>query len=343
MGATATPASIDASLSMNEDAVAGAFGEGMDYFKLDTNERKQIIANATTLERDEWENLTDRMVQTYKENLVGIQDLRDAGLTRSVSLATRVDLWQELTEMTEADVSMDGETESEEDRLHYSTEGVPVPIIHKDFRIAQRVLETSRRMNNDLRTDEVAAATRVVSEMLEAILFQGWNPSIATERGERFQLYGYTNHPDRNTVSGSDWGTAGNIRDDAVASLDALDEDNRTGGGFWWYIAPPQWRQFRSAIDPDGDGNDTVRERVMDEFASEIGAVRRAPYLPDGEAVMVDPSPDVVELAMAEDIQTVDWQSGSGMTNYYKVMAAMAPEIKSDARGQSGIVHLTGI
>lgn len=337
------PQSIDASLSMNEDAVAGAFGMGMDYFKLDVNERKEVISNAVALERDEWENLTDRMVQTYKEQLVGVQDLRDAGLTRNVSLATRVDLWQELTEFTDAEVSMDGETRSEEDRIQYSTEGVPIPIIHKDFRIPQRVLETSRRMNNDLRTDEVAAATRVVSEMAEAILFQGWNPSVPTERGETFQLYGYTNHPDRNTPTGSDWSTAGNIRDDVVTLLDTMDNNNHTGGGFWLYLSPPEWRRFRSAVDPDGDGNLTVRQRIMEEFDSEIGRVRRAPYLPSGEAVMVDPQPDVVELAEAEDIQTIEWQSGSGMTNYYKVMAAMAPELKSDARNQSGITHMTGL
>lgn len=333
----------DAQLSMNEDAVAGAFGMGMDYFMANEEDRTEIVANATTLERDEWETLTDRMVEVYQRELNGIQHLREANLTRSVSLATRVDLWQEMTEMTEADISMDGENRSEEDRLTYQTEGVPIPIIHKDFRIPQRVLETSRRMNNDLRTDEVAAATRVVSEMAEAVLFQGWSPNVPTERGETFQLYGYTNHPDRNQIVGSNWDTADNIRDDFVAMLDEMDKDNRTGGGFWVYIHPQQWRQFRSAIDPDGDGNQTVRERIRDEFGQEIGRIARAPYLNTGEAVMVDPRQDVVELAEAEDIQTIEWQSGSGMTNHFKVMAAMAPELKSDANGQSGIVHTTGI
>lgn len=328
---------------MNEDPISGAFGLGMEYFMANENERKEIVANATTLERDEWETLSNRMVQVYRRELNGIQHLREAGLTRNVSLATRVDLWQKLTEFTDADVSMDGETTSEEDRLTYQTEGVPIPIIHKDFRIPQRVLETSRRMNNDLRTDEVSASTRVVSEMAEAILFQGWNPNIGTQRGESFELYGYTNHPDRNTVGGSDWATAGNIRDDIVAMLDAMDKNERTGGGFWMYMNPTQWRQFRSAIDPDGDGNTTVRQRVMDEFGDEIGRVARAPYLPAGEAVMVDPRQDVVELAEAEDMQLIEWTSGSGMTNHLKTMMAVAPELKSDSKAQSGIVHTTGI
>lgn len=336
---SATQANID----LSEEAVAGAFGVGMEYFMANTQERKRIAANATTLEEDEWETLSDTMVRTYKANLVGIQDLQDAGLTRDISLATMVDLWQDMSAFTEAEVSMDGEAQSDEDRINYATQGVPVPIVHKDFRISERELQSSRRLNNDLRTDGIAEATRVVSEMLESILFEGWDPTYRDQDGDTFQLHGYTNHPDRGTVSGSDWGTPDNIRDDVVSALDTLDDNNRTGGGFWMYIAPPQWQQWRSSVDPDGDGNLTVRQRVMDEFDAELDMVGRAEFLPDGEAVLVDPSPDVVELAVAEDIQAVEWSSGSGMTNFVKILAAIAPEVKSDSAGNSGVVHLTGI
>lgn len=331
-----------ASISGGADAVAGAFGEGLNYFMQNEEKRKEIAANATTLEEDEWRTLTDRMVEVYRSELVGIGDLQSAGLTRDISLATKVDLWQKMSEMTGAEVSMDGETESEEDRMTYSTEGVPVPIVHKDFRIGERDLMTSRQLNNDLRTDMIADSTRAVVETLEDILFYGWNPQVTDDR-DSFELYGYTSHPDRNTYTGSDWGTADNIRDDIVGMLDLLDEDNRSGGGFWMYLAPEEWRNFRSAVDPDGDGNLTVRERVQNEFDMEIGAIRRTDRLQNGEAVMVDPRQDVVELAQAEDVQTVEWQSGSGMTNHFKVMGAMAPEVKSDSKGQSGVVHTTGL
>jgi len=336
-----------ANVSGGADAVSGAFGEGLSYFMANQEERKQIAANATTLEDDEWRVLSDRMVEVYRGELVGISDLQSAGLTRDISLATKVDLWQTMNEMTGAEVSMDGETESEEDRATYSTEGVPVPIVHKDFRIGERDLLTSRRLNNDLRTDMVADATRAVTETLEDILFHGWNPQVSDDR-DSFELYGYTTHPDRNTVAASEnWSRTGSgaseIRATIVDALDELDDDERDGGGFWLYMAPEQWRVFRAAIDPDGDGNLTVRERLEGEFGTEIGAFRRASHLDDGTAVMVDPRQDVVELASAEDVQTVEWQSGSGMTNHFKVMAAMAPEIKSDGTGQSGIVEMTGL
>jgi uncharacterized linocin/CFP29 family protein len=336
-----------ANVSGGADAVAGAFGEGLSYFMASNAERKEIAANATTLQDDEWRTVSDRMVEIYRGDLVGINDLMDAGLTRDISLATKVDLWQTMSQMTGAEVSMDGETESEEDRGTGQTEGVPVPIVHKDFRISERDLLTSRNLGNDLRTDMVADATRAVSETLEDILFHGWSPQIRDGR-DSFELYGYTSHPNRNTVSASEeWSRSGTgaeaIRETLVTALDELDKDDRAGGEFWVYLAPEEWRVFRSAIDPDGDGNLTVRERFENEFDTEIASVQRSDRLDEGTGVMVDPRQDVVELAVAEDVQTVEWQSGSGMTNHFKVMGAMAPEIKADSTGQSGVVEMTGL
>lgn len=335
------------------DYGGAAWGAGWDWFNMSQNQRKAYAANAmasnqSTLERDEYETLSDRIIQTFKRNLVGIDDLQEQGLTRNISLATQVDLWQTVSEVTEADITMDGEDQAQNDRIQYTTDGVPVPIIHKDFRIPQRELETSRRMNNDLRTDTAAEVSRAVAEMANQVLFQGWNPAVSTDRGDSWQLFGYTDSDVSTAVSGSDFGTAGNIRDTFVSSIDALTDDNNqepAGDGFLTYISQTQYRQYRSAVDPDGDGNLTVRERVENEFDAELGAVRSVPdyVLPDGEMVMVNPTPDVVELAVAEDMQTLEWSSGSGMTNFFKVLYSAAPEIKTDSNSNVGVAHVTGI
>jgi len=335
------------------DYGGAAWGAGWDWFNMPKDQRKQFAANAmasnaSTLERDEYETLSDRIIQTFKRNLVGLDDLQSQGLTRNISLATQVDLWQTVSEVTEADITMDGEDQANNDRIEYTTDGVPVPIVHKDFRIPQRELETSRRMGNDLRTDTAAEVSRAVAEMANQILFQGWNPAVDTARGDSWQLYGYTDSAVSTNVSGSDWGTETNIRDAFVGAIDALTDDNNqepAGDGFLSYISQTQYRQYRSAVDPDGDGNLTVRERVENEFDMELGPIRSVPdyVLPDGEMVMVNPTPDVVELALAEDMQTIEWSSGSGMTNFYKVMWAGAPEIKTDSSGNVGVAHVTGI
>lgn len=348
--------SFSENVSVTQDAVAGAFGMGMDYFMSNEEERKEIMANESRLEKDEWETVSDTMVQVAQERLVGIQDLRSAGLTRNISLATQIDIWQKVSEFTEADVTMDGEVDSQEDRVSYTPTGVPVPITHKNFRVSERNLRSSRRMGNSLRTDGTSAATRRVAEMLEYLLFNGWTPSVTDADGDSFTMYGYLTHPDStelaagSNASVGDWSdagpggaNAGNIRSTLIALVDTLDSNNYSGGGYWLYVAPPQWRELRSTVDTQGDGNQTVRARFLDEFDQEISMISRAGKLPAGTAVLVSPQSDVVELAVAEDVSTIEWQSGSGMTNMYKVMAAMAPEIKSDSNGNSGVTFATGI
>lgn len=342
-----------ANFSTNDDIdLSAPWSFGEDYWFLNQEEKKQVAANylasnQSTLERDEYETLSDRIITTYKDELVGINDLQAAGLTRNISLATQVDLWQQLSEVTEAEASMDGESQGENDQVEYTTQGAPVPIYFKDYRIPQRQLMTSRRMNNDLRTDNAGEMSRAVARLMDQILFQGWEPAAPTARGDSWQLYGYTDSAVSTAVSGSDFGTAGNIRDVFVQTINALDDNNQNpaGDGYWTYISKTQYQQYRSAIDPDGDGNLTVRERVEDEFDNELGQVKSVPdyILPDGEMVMVNPTADVVEYAQAEDLQTIEWTSGSGQTNFYKIMAAGAPEVKTDSKGQVGVAHVTGI
>jgi uncharacterized linocin/CFP29 family protein len=342
-----------ANFSTNDEIdLSAPWAYGEDYWFLNKEEKKQVAANylatnQSTLERDEYETLSDRIISTYKDELVGINDLQNAGLTRNISLATQVDLWQTLSEVTEAEASMDGEAQGENDSVEYTTQGAPVPIYFKDYRIPQRQLMTSRRMNNDLRTDNAGEMSRAVARLMDQILFQGWEPAVDTARGDSWELYGYTSTEVSASVSGSDFGTADNIRDVFVETIDTLDDNNQNpaGDGYWTYISKNQYQQYRSAIDPDGDGNDTVRERIEDEFDAELGMVKSVPdyVLPDGEMVMVNPTADVVEYAQAEDMQTIEWTSGSGMSNFYKIMAAGAPEIKTDSKGQVGVAHVTGI
>lgn len=338
--------------------LGGAFGMGLPYFNMSAEERsdyvtnyykqkeaQKLTANDVSMGRDEYETVRDTVFETYQAELVALEDLQNLNLTRSISLATQVDLWPKMQEVDGASATMDGEAQSEHATLDYEFDGVPVPIFHSDVDISDRYLMTTQRMGNDIRTDLVAAHTRAVAEKVEQLIFEGWGPAVSTERGDNYTLYGYRNHPDRNTVSGADFGTASNIRDVFVDCLNAMDEDNQTpaGDGYLTYLAPPQWREFRSAIDPDGDGNMTVRERINNEFDQELRQVRRAEYLPDGEMVMVNPRRDVVEWAEAEPIQTLEWESGSGMTNFFKIFTSGALELKSDSRGQSGLVHATGL
>jgi hypothetical protein len=62
-----------------------------------------------------------------------------------------------------------------------------------------------------------------------------------------------------------------------------------------------------------------------------------------GSAVLVQMTRDVVDLAVGVDVSTVQWETRGGFTQHFKIFTAIAPRVKSDFDGKSGICVLTGI
>ena len=58
---------------------------------------------------------------------------------------------------------------------------------------------------------------------------------------------------------------------------------------------------------------------------------------------MFKPTEDVLQLAVASDIQNVEWENYGGWEITMKVMSSMTPIVKSDDSGQSGVVNATGL
>jgi hypothetical protein len=236
---------------------------------------------------------------------------------------------------------MDPTTKTDSDQASYELQGSPLPIIHKDFHIGMRdTAPTTAMVGEAVDTLQASLAARRVSEKAEDLLLNGWPASINSD-GDSYSLYGYTTHPDRNTGTQTDWSTAGNIRDQVLAMIEDLENDSYYAGntGYDLFLSRNNEQALR-APDPDGDGNLTVRDRV--EQLSEIANIYAADFLDssgNGEAVLVKPIEEVVDLAIAEDLQTVQWESYGGMKQHFKVMMAMTPKVKSTRSNQSGIAH----
>jgi len=78
-------------------------------------------------------------------------------------------------------------------------------------------------------------------------------------------------------------------------------------------------------------------ERVVDEDV--IDRVRVSDVLAEGNVVMVEMNRSVLDLGIAADVTTIQWESGSGWTNNFQTFAAWAPRLKSDYDGRCGILH----
>lgn len=287
------------------------------------------------LRRDEWLQIDTAVLETVKTGLVGINDLIAAGLTHRVGgLGTLLSGYETVSEMTEADVSMEGDVPGEEDVVEFGENFVPIPIIHKDFRISIRKLESSRKLGESLDTTQARAATRVVREKMEAMLFNGLTKQLAG-----YPIYGYTNHPNRLTGTAvGDFGTAGNAYKTMVQALGDLGAEGFTGP-FNVYIAQTQFNQMLNLISTSYERNEY---EVITSGLPQIASLKQSFDMTDGELIFVQMDPEVVDLAIAEDITPVQWSEMGGMISRYRIMTAMAPRIKADFNSKVGILHYTG-
>lgn len=286
------------------------------------------------LHKDEWEQLDETVVQIAAEVLTGIADLNAMGLVNRLgTLGVLLSQFERTSDLSEAAVNMAVEADDEEDRQDISLVSVPVPIISKSFRIDIRQLAGSRAAGSGLDVMHVDTATRKVAEKLEDMLFNGHTVSV-----QGHAIYGYRTHPDRNTGSGSDWSTPSNIYPTLLGMLSSLPP--AYVGPYRLYLNPSQFRET-FAVNP---AIDRPILRTMEDLPGfGMGSVRQSSKMPAGEAVLVNMTRQVVDVAVAQDIIPVEWDTKGGLVTRWKVMTAQVPRVKSDASGQSGVVHFTGI
>lgn len=290
------------------------------------------------LRKDEWVAIDDAVVQVARGRLQGVDDLRSAGLTRDLGgLGVLIDEYEKVGDMTDAEQSMAGVTEGEEDIPDFALAGVPIPITHKDFRVNVRHLEASRTRGSAIDVTAAQTASRKVAEKLEDTLFNGGDVQI-TQSGTAYTIAGYTTFTDRLTgsLTGNGWDDSGtrDILADAIAIVSAL-EANNYYGPFVFYVPQTYMSELRD--DYKAESDKTILERILAIDA--ISAVRVTSKLTGDVVIAVQMTSDVVDLSIGQDVTTVEWETRGGLQMRFKVMAAMAPRLKSDSNGATGIAH----
>lgn len=294
-------------------------------------------ANAT-LRKDEWKEMDSSVLFAAQERLVGVADLYSRNLVYRVGgLGTTVLEYEDYSELTAAEISMDAVTPSTKDRPQTSLKYLPLPIVHKDFSFNIRALAASRRGTTPLDTTTAMLAARQVSEKVETILFTG--SSSYTYGGGT--IYGYLDHPNKNSVTlSTQWdasaATGETILDDVrsmkQASIDAYHY------GPWVLYVPTN---YETTLDDDfkAASDKTTRQRIL-EIAG-IQEVKVVDKLTDDKCVLVQMTSDVVRMVEGLPLQTVEWQEGGGFTTNFKVLTIMVPQIRADQNGKCGVTVLS--
>lgn len=327
MTAPAVAIHREAMMSASGTVAARLLANNFDVSSLRTN---------ALLRYDEWKQLDTVSLQAYEMNLQGINDLYSYGLTHSLgNMGVLVSMWNRMSQMNDAEVSMWAHMDAEQARIAQDLVSVPVPCIFKEFQLDIRLIAAYRNGGGDLQSDSASAAGQVVAEKLEQILFNGNTTVYGT-----MPIYGYRTHPNRNVGSGGDWGTVANVYANVEAMLDSMYLDGAPGP-YVMYVNKTQWRQANHT-NLSVNALESPRVTLL-KNNPDLVDIKYSDQMADGEAVMVSMNRGTVDIAIAEEVINVEWDSLGGLSTHFRTMFCGVPRVKADYEGRSGIVHYTGI
>lgn len=303
---------------------------------------KRGITVNSLLRGDEWQEIDRAVLAAARYPLRFVNMLRSRGLVHTLGgLGTLSTAYYKSSEMTRASVTMTGRARSERDLPELKQVGVPVPVIHKEFTIGERMLLASRNQGDGIDVTAATEASRVVAEEIETIFMNGASVVL-----NGMNLYGVLNHPDRNTdtatnYGGGDWGTIANVVPTVNGMITAAVTD-RHYGPYTLFLSSTQYLQAANSYYTDGSGQ-TALDRIKNLEMIEDVIHLPPDTLADANGTLVQMGAEVIDAAIALDLQVREWASGDGMESTFKILAVMAPRVKSRHDGKSGIVHVTGI
>lgn len=290
-----------------------------------------------TLRHEEWKYYDNSIIAAYQKRLVGVADLLSRGLVLRPpnGIASTVLQSQKISDMNDAELSMDGLTRTENDRQVYDSDYLPLPFIHKDYQINDRHLRSSRAGGGSaLDATQAEVAARKVAERAETILFNGVSYTYGSGT-----IYGYLTAPNKNTysitVKWDDSACDGEIILADVLAMKQLLIAKGYYGPFGMYIPT----EYETALDEDfkSEGDKTVRERLMEITGLEL--VKTADVMTAGNVVMTQLTSDVVRVVEAMPPTNVQWSTQGGMLHHFKVMSVQIPQLRSNYDSYSGVVH----
>lgn len=288
-----------------------------------------MVANAT-LRKDEWERIDDRVNEVMRERLTVIDDLRARGLTTPVSLGTILRVTERVTDMDPAEISYDGDTAPTQDRPEFKRDVIPVPVISRDFTLNWRQLDASRRRGDPLDVTAAAIAARKVRDKIQDLCANGFatgpgsNPTNGTD-GQ--SIPGLVTAAGRLQISGAAplWsGTSPDIIGDTLKMLTTAYNSNLFGP-FFMYVSKDYWAPLQNDYST-AKGDRTFMERIL--AFPDIQAVRPLDHLPSATALLLQMTQDIIDVTMAQDVTTVQWEKNP-FVQHFRVLMVGGPQIKS--------------
>jgi uncharacterized linocin/CFP29 family protein len=297
------------------------------------------LRTAAVLRENEWREYDKAVLQIARGKFSLVTDMMREGMRRKLTnpLATTQMVWDRLGDMDDAQIDMTGEANDIRDRLEFGQDSMPIPIIHKGFKLNIRHLLASRKFGTGLDVTHAEVATTKVVHTIEKLFLTG-NFSAGTGAG---RVYGLTTYPYRNAGSlSADWrsATATQIFNDVNAMVEAL-EAKAQFGPYGLYIPRNYAPVLRKDYDRTTSSGASIEKRLME--ISNLKYIKTNIFLPDNHVIMLSLDSSTAEVLDGIQPRMIEWQTQGGMVFMFKVMAVILPRIKRDALDQNGIAHFT--
>lgn len=300
--------------------------------------RNVVMNSAALLRKDEWIHFDTAVIKAAMPRLKAWADLEMANsYTIPNGWGKTVLESQNVSDISDASVSMDGVVESDNDRPVYDITGLPLPIIHKDFRMSARQIATSRNSNTPLDTTNASLAGTKISEMVEKITIG----SLVGATFGGYTVHGYTNWPGRLTADVTAPTTGGWTPEILINEILIMRDQsiNAHYYGPWKLYFGLGWTAYLDMDYSALKGDLTVRDRILK--LDGVTGVSTLDFLTGFQILMVQMTPEVARAVIAMRPQTLQWEEKGGMEICMKVMCVMVPQLRTDHYGNTGIVHAT--
>ena len=319
---------------MSKEATVNNQDFPMSYAMHTMRQGKSFNARAS-LRPDESKRYTGELTRVLDPRLVLSDMMASNGLVIDLNNLGVITVSTEtISKMTEADVSMSLEPRSSEDITTYGVQDTPVPVVQKDFRINTRLLEASRTTGAPLSTEALTESGIRVADKIEDGILNGFDIG---QRGNRIMGLANTTAASTGSLTAA-WDNEdqrnifGDVND-MVKDMVVMNRD----GPFVLLVSRNYYIEMQKDYNKNYPSR-TFEERIeADALISEVVAV---PKLADGTVILLDANPNTVDLVWGARPRNIAW-SNSPFENHFVTFAAVAPRIKVNAAGETGIVRYT--
>ena len=238
-----------------------------------------------------YRQIKDAIVFTARKQAVARKIIN----TRNISGGIGVQQWTYDTANEVSDALLTYQfTDTAEDWIELTRTDVPIPLLHKEYRISRRDLAAAARGGFGISTATVSSAAYKVMNLENQLILNGFAAD-----GTNYDIKGLYQSAG-NSTAGSDFGT-GNPLESVAAAIDKMQADNITGP-YNLILNPTQYMELATSILGSGAGE---REIAMVKEILEGGNIYSTSFQPAGTGMLLaDASAGFFEMIVAQDMTT---------------------------------------